>query len=562
MDPMTPLPFSEDTLQLRAGEVLFERGVDYAEDGRAELTSAGPRSAVAIVSGTEEYEVRLSIATGRLTATCTCPFAEDRPTCKHMVAAALVWLEDSESSDSNPSAAESPSAPAPPGPDLRAFLLAQEPEWLAEQLLAAAEGDSVLYALLLIAAGADPEDSVDEDAVRQQILAACDTAGSVSYYEARDYLAGIEDALDGIDQLLEIGAAQAAARTALFALDAFEEVLPYVDDSGGGLSHASARAEEIHLRAVQAAPGDPRELARDLARWALSSDLDVFSDATAQYRHLLGPDGLEEYRTVVEEQWRGLDETDPSQRYRVAAQRERVVEAIGGTEALVALMREDLDTEAGAVALVNVLLNAQRTQEAADEAHELLARFPDGARLRAVAADALARLGRHDEAGELSWTNFTDHPFLPTFQALKQRSGPAFPQWRERALAVLQDRAAEHDTWSMFVDVLLWDEDLPRAWETASEHGAHAAAWLTLARWRVGSDGAAAADVLFDLAVEAVTVGQRRAYAEAAGLLKEAQGYVSGADAESLHQKILDLRGRNRRRPALQDEFSRAGLPG
>lgn len=67
--------------------------------------------------------------------------------------------------------------------------------------------------------------------------------------------------------------------------------------------------------------------------------------------------------------------------------------------------------------------------------------------------------------------------------------------------------------------------------------------------------------MLHDLARSSIAAGQRSAYAEAARLLTEAQRYVSGADAESLTEQILDLRTQNRRRPALQDEFTKAGLP-
>ena len=67
--------------------------------------------------------------------------------------------------------------------------------------------------------------------------------------------------------------------------------------------------------------------------------------------------------------------------------------------------------------------------------------------------------------------------------------------------------------------------------------------------------------MLHELARAAVSVGQRGAYAEGAQFLIEAMGYVSGADAEALTEQLLDLRAQNRRRPALQDEFTKAGLP-
>lgn len=557
MDPMPPLPFSEDTLRLHAGDILFHRGLHYAEQGRVALVSAGSRSAVAMVMGTQEYTVRLSVATGRLTGSCICPFAEVQPICKHIVAATLLWLQDSD-----PSAAEPAAETAPQAPDLREFLLAQDREWLADQLLAVTQDDPTLHAQLLIAAGADPEDSVDEDAVRSQLLSSLDTGGFVSYYEAHDFFTGIEEALDGVEELLELGASQAAARLALLALDGFEELLSGVDDSDGGLSIVSARAEEIHLRATQASPGDSRELAQDLARRALTSDLDVFRDAAEQYRDLLGPEGLEQFRDAVEERWRSLSDDDRAHRYQVAAQRRRIAEAIGGTDGLIALLRAELDTDSDAAALIDVLLDAQRIDDAVLEARALLERFGDSARFRAVAAEAFARAGRHDEAAELSWTNFAEQPFLRTFQSLKLRSGPAFAHWREQALNILQEQAGEHGTWPSFVDVLLWDEDMPRAWETAAEHGARDSAWLTLARWRASADGAEAARVLYDLARASIAGGQRSAYAEAAQLLTEAQGYVGGADAKALTAQIRDLRAQNRRRPALQDEFSKAGLPG
>lgn len=557
MDPIPLLPFTEDTLRLRAGDVLFRRGLQYAGQGRAVLVAAGTRSAVAMVQGTEEYTVRLSVATGGLTGSCTCPFAEDQPICKHIVAAALLWLEDS-----GPSATEPAGGPAPQVPDLREFLLAQDREWLADQLLALTRDPPSLHAQLLIAAGADPEDSVDADAVRGRLLASLDTGGYVSYYEAHDFFTGIEEALDGFEELLELGASRAAAQLALLALDGFEGLLAGVDDSDGGLSAVCARAEEIHLRASRAAPGDPRELARDLAERALTSDLEVFRDAAEQYRDLLGPEGLEDFRDAVEEHWRTLGDEDRAHRYRAAAQRERIAEAIGGTDGRVALLRAELDTDGDAAALVHVLLDAQRIDDAVLEAQALRERFGDSARFRAAAAEAFARAGRHDEAAELSWTNFAEHPFLRTFQSLKLSSGPAFPRQREQALAILQEQAAEHGAWPPFVDVLIWDEDMPRAWEVATEHGARDSAWLTLARWRAPIHGAEAASVLHDLARAAVTVGQRAAYAESARFLGEAMGYVSGADAEALREQILDLRAWNRRHPALQDEFTKAGLPG
>ncbi|QNN82848.1 hypothetical protein H3H54_02955 [Brachybacterium sp. Z12] len=78
--------------------------------------------------------------------------------------------------------------------------------------------------------------------MRRQLLSSLDTGGFVSYYKAHDFFTGIEEVLDGVEELLELGASQAAARLALLALDGFEELLPGVDDSAGGLSIVSARA--------------------------------------------------------------------------------------------------------------------------------------------------------------------------------------------------------------------------------------------------------------------------------------------------------------------------------
>lgn len=86
--------------------------------------------------------------------------------------------------------------------------------------------------------------------------------------------------------------------------------------------------------------------------------------------------------------------------------------------------------------------------------------------------------------------------------------------------------------------------------------------WLSAARERAKEHPAEAVPVLLRQTERILEGGDRRAYRHAAGVLRETRRRAERAGGlDEVDQHIHRPRERNRRRPALQDEFTKAGLP-
>jgi uncharacterized Zn finger protein len=71
------------------------RGMAYFHDGAVGLLDADEHEARASVQGTQRYRVRLGATQdGELDCECDCPVGDEGIFCKHAVAVALSWLEN------------------------------------------------------------------------------------------------------------------------------------------------------------------------------------------------------------------------------------------------------------------------------------------------------------------------------------------------------------------------------------------------------------------------------------------------------------------------------------
>jgi len=411
-DPRAHL--SRTALRRAAGASSFDRGEDYAMEGRVRGVREQGGVILATVRGREDYRVSLGALGQQLASSCTCPVGRDGSACKHMVAAGLAWLDR-----------DRPRALSEQ--EIRGSLLRRTKAELVDLIMGRAAEDEWLHGRLVLEAASTRGAEPDLAALKAAFEAAIETEGFVPYREAYDYFRTVDVAIEEIAGLLEDhpGAAMELAEHALAAL---EDVLGAVDDSGGGLTIAVSRLGDLHLAACAACSPDPEALAERLFRAELESELEAFTGAAATYADILGPAGLARYRRLAEAEWSRLPALGPgardrgeSRRFRVTAMMEALAQADGDLDGLVRVMAHDLSLPYGYLRIAEVLREAGRAEEALAWAEGGLRTFPDryDSRLSDLVADAYLRAGRHEEAMSLTWEDFVARPVVERYERLR-----------------------------------------------------------------------------------------------------------------------------------------------
>jgi len=551
---------SERSIRMLTDGRSFERGRAYAAGGRVRRVEVSGTTVTATVDGASVYRVRLEVAASGLRGRCSCPYGSEGVFCKHCVATALVWLAGG--------AEVGEPRPQPSSDRLRAFLLGQNAVWLVDELLSAANADSLLLARLEVAAGADPAVAYDAADLRDRLVRAVEIGEYVGYQDAYSYFAHVEEALDEVAELTDAGFPDTAMTLAEYALDLLEGAAGRVDDSDGGLHQAIARAEEIHLAACEAAAPNPVELAGRLIGRALDSEYEVFFGLVRDYESVLGPPGVARCWELVEQARQALPASagdSSGRRFIVNHLLEELAEVSGGADALIAVLAVNLTSGYDVLRIAERLCVDGRDDEALGWLERGMSEFEPDPRLRTLAAECHARAGRLDRTGELLWANFAERPSLTGYQAMREGTAAGFPEWRERALTLLRSQPPEGNPWrpgrSVLVEILLWDGDVGAAWSAAVAAGCSDDLWLRLARTRADTHPADAIPVLLHVADKVIEGRNRASYRSAAGLLAEARSLSALCDAEDdFLRHLATLRSAHRAKRALREELDHAGL--
>lgn len=486
--------FSRRELLVLGGRRTFERGMEYALDGRVGKVNTTSDSAKAKVRGSVNYQVDLWIDDDDEAGyACTCPVGGEERFCKHAVAVALVVTDAV--------AAEEPIAEQSEEVDLAAYLRGLDHESLVDLLVEHAAEDDLFDARLRMAAARTGVGAPALGPFRQALEAAFETDGFVGYREAYDYTSGIDSVLDSLGQLLEDGHADAVVALAEHAADLAEEALGYIDDSDGGMSGIAEHIRELHLAACEASRPDPVALARNLYdRERHGGDLEIFYGAAGTYADVLGDEGLAEYRRLAQQEWDEMPPLGPdderswsSSRFRITQIMLTLAELTGDVDSVVAVLARDQSSAYQFVKIAETLQGVQRHDEALEWAVRGLALHGYGDhRLVEVVAEEHHRAGRPEQAVDVLWSAYDAAPRVETYQRLAEharRAGlwqdrhvPALTLLRERIAAKSRDRYGPDN--STLVAVLLLDGNPEQAWIEARASGCGRGQWLELARLR------------------------------------------------------------------------------
>lgn len=502
-----PRPTIEDVIAATevlslSNERVFARGLDYYIEGRVDISTHDRAAVHATVRGTMPYVVALELAGTGLTWSCTCPAAEDGSFCKHCVAVALSVVPPEPPPAKKKGARRAPFAPEP---DFDAFVRSLTADELVKIVLEQAEVDWRLHERLATRAAVAAGAGVDERAWRERLKRAFATRERfIDYAEAPEWAAGVHDVLDALAELVDSGHAAAVIGLAEYAHELTEKMMVRIDDSDGWIIRIEAELGELHLRACELAAADPVGLAGRLVGLELSAELGIWHRAADRYAHVLGADGLAEYRRHIEPRWRkAVAEADAwsSERFRLQHAMTAIVLAAGDPDEIVRVKQHAMQAPDDYREVVEVLWAAGRVNEAVTWARKGLDAFVDRPwqtpPLREVLATVLREAGRHDEAVAEFWEAFAATPSLDAYRRLLREAGDgAREHWRGRCLGVLESRVGESPSDgvrralgvtsppAVLVEVLLFEGDVEAAWQAAGEHGAPDRLWLDLARAR------------------------------------------------------------------------------
>lgn len=358
-------------------------------------------------------------------------------------------------------------------------------------ILDLAEQDPELFRKLeLDSALVQADDGTLEKRLRKAIDGATRIGSYVDYRQARSWSAGVDAALDAVENIASGPRAGLALKLADHAIERLGKAFESIDDSDGHLGSLLGRAREIHLAAAQAARPEPVALARSLFKREMEDDFGAFGDAVADYADVLGEQGLAEYRRLATAARKKV----PARSGRSRADYDGVgsvhqlmdildffAERDDDVEARIALRRKQLSSSWDYLQLAEFCLSQGRNEEALRYAEEGLWQFEDDRtdeRLLFFVSELLTESGRKEDAEAHLWRAFQKAPSLNIYKQLRSTGGkPA----AERALAFLESRLGDkkRDTWrdrpDLFIEILMDERQFDAAWSAlrkfdASDH--------------------------------------------------------------------------------------------
>jgi tetratricopeptide (TPR) repeat protein len=419
--------FDIGTLRELAGDKIFARGEEYFCGGLVEILSIEGDSVLARVAGSEDYRTQLTGRGEDIDGHCSCPAYVDWGFCKHMVATGLAANAASQEESQGGGVL----------PRIREHLKTKSVDDLANLILGLAERDTQLLRKLELAAATTQD---DDGTLGPRLRRAIDNATRVNEYidypSARDWAAGINEALDAVEALASGARAAIALQLAERAIERIGRAFESIDDSDGHIGMLLNRAREIHFTAATASRPEPGQLARDLFALEMNDDFGAFHRLARLYAEVLGEAGLAEFRRLAETAWRKLekrstrsqDDSSPDL-HQLIGILDFFAEREGDVDARIALRSKDLSSPYDYLKLAEFCKSQGRETEALRHAEEGLWMFEDGRpdeRLVCFAADLLARAGRKDEAETHVWRAFEKEPSLELYATLHKLRG----NWR------------------------------------------------------------------------------------------------------------------------------------
>lgn len=353
------------------------------------------------------------------------------------------------------------------------------------------------------------------------------------------------------------------------ALASAVKVIARADDSSGIIGDACRRLLDLHPRAAAAAGVAPRRLVDWMITFQFDGDVDYFEIDPVAYAPALGEQGMRAYRTRLDDIEAGLGpRPSPRDRWSTGhshewftldwnAQRLAVLDR--DVDAIIRTHAKDREVAAWLHDTAKAFEEIGEIDHAIDWARQATD-FDRGHQSRS-AADYWCRLLQEHRPGDVLEARllvFRRWPSSTTAGSLHQVAEAAWPDYRDEVMAGLA--ASPRDA---VLFALLTLEDPQLAWDLAHSLGLDSDdVWSRLAKAYEKVDPIAVLAVHRRLVEHELVQAGAQHYRLAARRLYRMRTLAaqSGREAE-VDDLVAHLRETYRRRPRLQQEFDRAGLP-
>ncbi|MFA8389456.1 SWIM zinc finger domain-containing protein [Burkholderia ubonensis] len=473
----------------------FARGKAYYHDGAVSRLTEHDGALSATVRGTYRYHVEFAVGDdGALDYECNCPVGDDGAFCKHAVAVALSWLENSGEEvfhDEKPEPARPRRKRKTHAELIRDYLAALDEDALRNWLLDAAERDRSLRDRLLFEARA--ANAGDVASLRAAVRQLARVARPLGWDEAHTYGENLFELADMLRRQLAGPHAAEVVELAELAIADAEASLEQIDDSDGSVAPGIYELARLHLEACRRTRPDPVKLAERLFRLQADGRWDTFYDVLPNYEEPLGSEGIDRYRALVEQGWAALQPLAAGRDYRRSYESARLnlehaMESLakhdGDVDALIRIWSKDLSASHRFAQIAELCAEHGRFDEGLAWAERGLGVAGDRRDSRLLGFCIVEYLRRRDfdRADALAWQRFESHPTADECAALMKVAAKTARRdaVRERAIAHLRTLARQRETsgerakekWGWqpsprteLVKLLLAEKDVEAAWD-------------------------------------------------------------------------------------------------
>ena len=541
---------SKSKLKQLAGEVYFTRGEEYFRSGNVLNLITGDDFASGKVLGTQPYRVHISIKSGKINWSCSCPLGEDGEFCKHCVAVGLAIHEISSISKSKTKSITFV--------DVEKYLLLLDKRELVKIIIDAAKDSDRVYNKIFIETASKSKDASEVATLKDIIDDTIATDDFISWREMSDYAQKVDDVVEGLRKLLKDGKAESVISLTEYALKMVENVIGQADDSCGELGTILEDLQEIHYDACKSARPNPEDLANRLYKWEMSTDWDTFSGAVKKYSEIFGQEGIAIYRNLAFETWEKLPNLRPGQnkydtkynRYRITRIMEDLADLAGDPQQLISIKGKDLSTPHAFLEISKIYEKSGDRVNSLEWAERGLKAFAEesGRELREYVADKYHQLNRSREALNIIWSEFKETTSLSSYELLKKHAekANAWDSWRNQALQFIRAKRVDatgnkKKPWvdrefvdnSLLVQIFIWEGKVEEAWEEAKNGGCRNELWLELAKRREKRHTLEIMPIYQKKVVYLIESKHKATYVEAAAMLKHMKALMASIEKQS-----------------------------